>query len=121
MSVVNAVRMEVDPYVEQRSLCQQESSTWRSFTETSIYSNQSALPEMGRITKEEVVAGQEFQMASSWRAAAPLRPNPGLGPLNLCQFLLTSAGGPAALLFTASRHRAVPGVASTGAAAAARP
>lgn len=30
---------------------------------------------------------------SSWRAAAPLRPNPGLGPLNLCQFPLTSASG----------------------------
>lgn len=84
--------------------------------ETSVHSNQSDLSQTGRITKEE-----ELVAPSSWRAAAPLRPNPGLGPLNLCQFPLTSASGPATLLFTASRRRTLSRVASTGAATAARP
>lgn len=41
---------------------------------------------------------------------APLRTNAGPGPLNLCQFPLTSAGGPAALLFIAQRRSSLSSV-----------
>lgn len=86
-----------------------------------IHLIQSDLSGTGKIMKEEAATGKEWEKASSWKAAAPLRPNSCPGPLNRCQFPLTSAGGPAVLLFTAPRRRSLPGVLSPEAAASARP
>lgn len=72
------------------------------------------------MTKEEAVTGKDSK-TSSWRATAPLTPNPEPGPLNLCQFPLTSNRRPAARLFTASPSSTLSPVLSAGTAEPACP
>lgn len=66
-------------------------------------------------------SGIGLEYASRWRATAPLRPNSGPGPLKPVSVSPDVSGGPAPLLFTASRRRVLSGVRGRGAAGTARP